>query len=252
LTPDQLLSALRHFDVRIHEHSGWRTRSHGTLNARSIMVHDSVTGSMDDERAANFCAAGRSDLKGPLYEALIGRDGVCHLIAHGVTWNAGKGNAARLTQARKGQMPLDRELGRPASDDTSIANREVHGLAFVTAGAGPYTDVQRAAGARVVAAYAKAEGWTPRGGAGSVIGHGEYSRRKVDPQLDMGDLRRKVEAALSGGGGGGGAAEQHHTVVAGDTLFAIARKYSTDIATIKRLNNLTENDIRVGQRLRVR
>jgi hypothetical protein len=110
VNPDQLLSALRSFDVRIHEHAGWRTRNHGTLKAKSIVVHDSVTGSMNDERAAQFCLAGRSDLKGPLYSALIGHDGVCHLIAHGVTWNAGRGNAARLAQARRGQMP---PTGRP-------------------------------------------------------------------------------------------------------------------------------------------
>ena len=107
MTPDALLDALRHFDVTVHEHAGWRTRSHGALKANTIVVHDSVTGSMTDEKAAEFCAAGRKDLAGPLYECLVGHDGTAHLIAYGVTWNAGMGNKARFEQAAAGKMPLD-------------------------------------------------------------------------------------------------------------------------------------------------
>jgi hypothetical protein len=255
VTPDQLLDALRHFDVRVHEHSGWRTRRHGALNGKVIVVHDSVTGSMSDERAAQFCADGRSDLKGPLYECLIGQDGAAHLIAFGLTWNAGRGNAARLAQATRGQMPLDRELARPTSDNTGGANSIAHGIAYTTAGAGPYSGAQAAAGQRVIAAYCKAEGWSPRGGAGSVIGHGEYSSRKVDPKLDMGTLRTQVERVLSGGGSappvGGG--EEWYTVVAGDTLYGIAKRYGVTIGDIQRLNDLGDSGlIRPGQRLRVR
>lgn len=251
MNPDQLLSALRKFTVRVHEHDGWRSRSHGALSAHVIVVHDSVTGSMSDERAANFCATGRSDLAGPLYECLIGKDGTAHLIANGVTWNAGRGNAARLALARRGQMPLGTELARPGPDDTGAANGMSHGLALVTYGAGPYTSEQVDAGYRVVAAYCQAEGWGPADGAGSVIGHGEYSARKVDPELNMGTLRTRVHALLSGGGNGGNG-ERWHTVAAGDTLYGIARRYTTTVAEIRRLNNLTSDLIRVGQRLRVR
>ena len=254
MTPDQLLNALRSFDVRVHEHPGWRTRRHGALNGKIIVVHDSVTGSMSDERAAQFCADGRSDLAGPLYECLIGQDGQAHLIAFGVTWNAGRGNAARMNLARGGQMPLDRELARPTSDNTGGANAIAHGIAYTTAGAGPYSGAQAAAGQRVIAAYCRAEGWSPRGGAGSVIGHGEYSSRKVDPKLDMGTLRTQVERVLSGAApASGGGGEDWHTVVSGDTLYAIARHYGTTVSAIVALNNMGDSRlIRPGQRLRVR
>lgn len=253
MTPDQLLNALRSFDVRVHEHDGWRTRRHGALNGKVIVVHDSVTGSMSDERAAKFCADGRSDLKGPLYECLIGQDGAAHLIAFGVTWNAGRGNAARLALARGGKMPLDRELGRPSGDDTSGANAIAHGIAYTTAGAGPYSGVQAAAGQRVIAAYCRAEGWSPRGGAGSVIGHGEYSTRKVDPKLDMGTLRTQVQRVLSGGGASSDSGDGWHTVAAGDTLFSIAKRHGVSVADLSRLNDLGDSKlIRPGQRLRVR
>jgi hypothetical protein len=51
MTPDDLLAAMRHFGVNVREYDGWRTRNHGALSANVIVVHDSVTGSMSDERA---------------------------------------------------------------------------------------------------------------------------------------------------------------------------------------------------------
>ncbi len=44
----------------------------------------------------------------------------------------------------------------------------------------------------------------------------------------------------------------YHVVVKGDTLFGLARKYSTSVEGIKELNNLSGNGISVGQRLRVK
>lgn len=43
----------------------------------------------------------------------------------------------------------------------------------------------------------------------------------------------------------------YYTVIKGDTLFSISRKYGTTVEAIKRLNNLTSNTISIGQRLRV-
>lgn len=43
-----------------------------------------------------------------------------------------------------------------------------------------------------------------------------------------------------------------HTVVAGDTLFGLARKYQTSVEKIKSINNLNTNILSIGQRLRVR
>lgn len=245
MTPDALLDSLRHFGVRVREHAGWRTRRHGTLDARVIMVHDSVTGSMSDQRAATFCAAGRVALQGPLYECLVGRDGTAHLIAHGVTYNAGKGHPDRLTQARRALMPLDRELGRPAAGSTD-GNPTSHGVALVTYGAGPYTAEQVEACARVCAAYGRAEGWEGRYVAGSTIGHGEFSSRKIDPQLDMGQLRTRIHALATGSG------ETWHVVVAGETLWGLARRYGVTVAQIKQLNSLSADVIGVGWRLRTK
>ncbi len=43
-----------------------------------------------------------------------------------------------------------------------------------------------------------------------------------------------------------------HVVETGDTLFSLSRKYNVDVAMIKQLNNLEENTIKLGQKLRVK
>lgn len=43
-----------------------------------------------------------------------------------------------------------------------------------------------------------------------------------------------------------------HTVESEDTLFSLSRKYNIDIESIKILNNLTDNTIKLGQKLRIK
>ena len=47
-------------------------------------------------------------------------------------------------------------------------------------------------------------------------------------------------------------ADVYHTVVKGDTLYNISRRYNTTVDALKRLNNLNSNIINLGQRLRVK
>ena len=49
-----------------------------------------------------------------------------------------------------------------------------------------------------------------------------------------------------------GATTSFHSVRAGETLYAISRKYGLSVAALKQLNGLTDNNISVGQQLRVR
>ncbi len=46
--------------------------------------------------------------------------------------------------------------------------------------------------------------------------------------------------------------EIYHLVVKGDTLYSLALRYDITVETLKKLNDLTENTISVGQRLRVK
>ncbi|MEL6802693.1 MAG: glucosaminidase domain-containing protein [Bacteroidota bacterium] len=45
--------------------------------------------------------------------------------------------------------------------------------------------------------------------------------------------------------------EQFHTVIRGETLYAISRRYGLTVDRLKELNNLSGNTIQIGQRLRV-
>ncbi|MEM8585874.1 MAG: glucosaminidase domain-containing protein [Bacteroidota bacterium] len=45
--------------------------------------------------------------------------------------------------------------------------------------------------------------------------------------------------------------EQYHTVIRGETLYAISRRYGMTVDQIKQLNGLSGNTIQIGQRLRV-
>ncbi len=47
------------------------------------------------------------------------------------------------------------------------------------------------------------------------------------------------------------AQKNYHTVVKGDTLYSIARKYNTSVASIKKANGLRSNTISIGQQLKV-
>lgn len=44
----------------------------------------------------------------------------------------------------------------------------------------------------------------------------------------------------------------YHTVASGDTLYGISRKYGVTVDSIKKFNNLKDNSIKIGQRLRVK
>lgn len=46
--------------------------------------------------------------------------------------------------------------------------------------------------------------------------------------------------------------KEYHTVVSGDTLGKISKKYNTTIDSIKKLNSLNSDIIQIGQKLRVR
>lgn len=47
------------------------------------------------------------------------------------------------------------------------------------------------------------------------------------------------------------AANQFHSVIKGDTLYSISRRYNKSVDEIKRLNGLTSNTISIGQQLKV-
>ena len=84
---------------------------------------------------------------------------------------------------------------------------------------------------------------------------------KTGQKLEKPGIRSKLDSGLvkeahSGAAGNGPlkkpAAEQYHTVVAGDTLSAIAKKYGTTVDQLVAWNNIKNpNLIQVGEKFRV-
>jgi len=191
------LRTLKLFDLPYREMPNWRTRGHGPLDIHAIGVHDTVTGAMTDDAAAKFCYDGRADLAGPLYNILIGHNGVVYLLSTTRSWNIGTTHKPRIDMAVHGEMPYTTELGSPPPDNYGNGNDVTLGFGFITRGAGPYTTVQYANGVEAAAALGYALGWTADDFARSLIGHSEATSRKVDPLFDMGSFRRAVKAGYT-------------------------------------------------------
>ena len=48
------------------------------------------------------------------------------------------------------------------------------------------------------------------------------------------------------------AAPQIHKVRKGDTLYSISKKYDVSVDQLKKMNALASNDLRIGEKLRVK
>jgi hypothetical protein len=197
LNPDKLIAELKRAGLAYHEMPSWRTRGHGTLNVRDLGIHDTVTGAQTDPQVAQTCWAGRSDLAGPLYNIMIGQTGQVWLVTAQRSWNIGKTRQERITTAIRALMPYDRELPAPDPDDFLSGNDTTLGIACATRGAGPYTTAQYKNTVLVVVAVGRALGWSADDTARSTLGHSEATRRKIDPQFDMGTFRRLVKAGFA-------------------------------------------------------
>lgn len=99
----------------------------------------------------------------------------------------------------------------------------------------------------------------PSSGTGSTYGSGGGEYPDVQPtappapSYDSGYTAPPPAPSYSGGAapaasGGGGSS---HTVVAGDTLFSLSRRYGTTVSAIKSANGLTSDLIRLGQTLTI-
>ncbi|MFG2138014.1 peptidoglycan-binding protein [Streptomyces sp. NPDC048650] len=188
LTPDRFLAALRAEGVHVVEHDGWRghNRNHqgpwGPVNG--VMLHH--TAGTD---SVALCEAGLDDLPGPLCVGVLTKSGALHLVGFGRTNHAGRG--ARATyDAVCAESATPARPGRDAID----GNVHFYGFEIENLGNGrdPYPEGQLAAVERVSAAVCRAHGWT----AASVIGHKEWTTRKIDPSFSMAAMRARIARRL--------------------------------------------------------
>ncbi|WP_338698645.1 peptidoglycan-binding protein [Streptomyces sp. Q6] len=188
LTAYALARALRDEGVRVFEHPRWQTRNRNHKGpwgpVHGVMLHHTA-----GRDSLTLCRDGTATLPGPLCVGLIAKDGTVHLVGCGRTNHAGAGSSAAYDAVRA-ERPVPAAPGPDAVD----GNTHFYGFEIENLGTGkdPYPAVQLAAVERVSAALCRAHGWS----AASVIGHKEWTRRKIDPSFSMAGMRTRVEARL--------------------------------------------------------
>ncbi|MEU5973630.1 peptidoglycan-binding protein [Streptomyces sp. NPDC047315] len=201
LTADRLVAALRAEGVTVVERSGWRTHNRNHTGAwgpvHGVMIHHTVTSGTT--ASVDLCFRGHADLPGPLCHAVIAKDGTVHLVGNGRANHAGGGDPDVLravADERYGTRPpaTDHHQGSPGAVD---GNARFYGFECVNRGDGkdPWPAAQLDAIERASTALCRAHGWSAK----SVIGHLEWSNRKVDPRgFTMPDLRERIARRLAG------------------------------------------------------
>lgn len=156
----------------------WKTRGVGEMGQPlGVMCHHTGGPAEGNMPTYRTLVEGRPDLKGPLAQLGLGRDGTFYVIAAGRANHAGAGLWRGVSAGNSHFIAVEAEnTGRP--DD-------------------PWPAVQMDAYARGIAAI------LTHIGAGSEMccGHKEYAApkgRKCDPSFDMDSLRTRVAALMAG------------------------------------------------------
>lgn len=172
---------LRRWGLKVEQEDGWRFRGRPyTFAPRAIICHHTASGS----QTGNFGSLrvvrdGRSDLPGPLCQFLLGRDGTVRIIAGGHANHAGYG-------------------GPIAGIPENLGNTFAWGIEAENNGVGePWSKAQLNAYYRLCAALLDLMGTKD---VSKVIGHKEWTSRKIDPAgIDMDHFRSQVKKALQPG-----------------------------------------------------
>lgn len=197
LSPDDVIKAFKKWGIKYEEISGWKTRnrnsSQGAFRPNGVMVHH--TAGSSDSADLRVLRDGRPGLPGPLSQFGIADDGTVWLIGNGVASHAGMGDQGVLDKVvAENYHGYESEI-EPGGDDTS-GNQEFYGIEIAYSGTRPPTATQRESAKLICVALCHAHGWT----ALSVIGHKEWTDRKIDPfGIKMNEFRQDVREALKGG-----------------------------------------------------
>lgn len=145
-------------------------------------------------------AKGSKRLVGPICHFTASRNGTVDCITNGRAHHAGRGNSHRLWLMEHGYevgqtrnaMTDTRDV--PGLDDMN-GNSHFYGIEMDhTGNLDERWDRQEEVGIELAAMYCYAWGWDP---SINVIGHKEWTRRKVDPCLDMYMFRQHCEDELT-------------------------------------------------------
>jgi hypothetical protein len=176
---DGLGAELKELGLRIEKVEGWKDRGHpGTFEPRGVMFHHTASGKkLGNAPALGIVTHGRADLPGPLSNFVVGRDGTIYFVAAGRCYHAGEGG------------PLK---GIPEDDGNSY----LIGVECENDGLGEeWPEEQKKAIGRLFASLLNRMDVGPP----MVIGHKEWTSRKIDPAgIDLDKFRGRVRGYLYG------------------------------------------------------
>jgi len=152
-----------------------------------LMIHHTASPRTSGALASlNVVRLGRAGLPGPLSQLLIGREGTIVATTDGYANHAGTGLSSVLRRVIDDQAPA----GRARFVGSQVGNRHFIGIEIENDGVGePYSAATLTAATRASGAICLGLGWNP---LTRVIGHKEWTSRKIDPTFDMFDFRSRV------------------------------------------------------------
>jgi len=165
--------------LKVAEQDGWKNRGLGDVGPiKGVLCHHTAGPVRGNMPSLDAVLNGRPDLRGPLAQLGLGRDGTYYVLAAGLCQHAGRGNWQGITTGNTNFIGIEAEnAGSPADL--------------------PWPDVQMDAYHRGVAALL-AHLSLP---ADCCAGHKEFALpagRKDDPDFDMNTFRDEVAAHLAG------------------------------------------------------
>jgi hypothetical protein len=176
----QIPDALAAFGLPVEVVPGWQGRGSSAFNPGGVVCHWTAGPRGTAARPSlNVVVNGRAGLPGPLAQVYLDRRGVPVVVAAGRANHAGAGGYNGL-----------------------VGNSSVFGIEAECGGDGDWTDSQRAAYPKVVAALLRSKGL----GAQWALGHSEWApRRKIDIRdWTMPAMREQVARLLGQPSPGGG------------------------------------------------
>lgn len=178
MTLPWLADVLRSAGLTVVEHPDWKTHDRsGDWTPRFGVVHATAAPiSQADSTQIRVVRDGRSDLPGPIANAVIDRKGVWHVVGGG-----------RCNSTLVGTAGPFEGLGNTYALSTEGCNNN---------STESWPDVQYTAYVRGWAAWCKRLGWT----AAKLVGHKEHTPgHKTDPTFNMDRFRQDVTRVLAGG-----------------------------------------------------
>lgn len=172
-----LPGVLRAAGLRVVEQPGWQTRGHGDVGKTQFILchHTAAKIGTSTKTTLDLITYGRPDLKGPLSQLFLSKDGTFYVVAAGVGYHAGAGNWQGITTGNSSSIGIE-------ADNNGIGE--------------PWPEVQMEPYARGCAAILKHIKAPPI----MCAGHKEYALpkgRKIDPNFDMDKFRERVSSVMA-------------------------------------------------------